>query len=201
MEAQATRPDDYRAYLALHHLAARYGQPPPEEPPSSVLSVALRVAWKGPAPARQVVDVGSFDLGAIDGFYQSEATEDGTSVRWSRPHARLRIGGLRPESPAMLLIRLRTSSLVEDKRDLLIQSGGITVGQFQPSARWRTYHVLVPRTDAAGVAEVELSMPSLFISNYLPIGDKRNLGVQVDGFSKASLHEQSRQTMSIDVQR
>ena len=85
----------------------------------------------------------------------------------------------------MLLLRLRTTSLFEDKRSLAISSGGNTVAQLQPSARWRTYHVLVPRTDAAGVAEVELSMPSLFIGNYLPTGDKRDLGVQVDRFSRA----------------
>ena len=182
LDAQARRPDDYRPFLALTRLAARHGLPLPAEPDISVVTAGLRAAWRETTPVVSIVDVGGIDPGYIMGFYQREHTEDGTSVRWSRPRAWMRVGSLQGSGRMSFFVRLRTLGNPPDRRVLALYSRRTLVGRIHPSPEWRTYHVLVPGADASGVVEVELRMPSLYLSDILPTGDRRNVGVQIDRF-------------------
>lgn len=177
------RPDDVRAYIALSRLADQHGLQTPSEPDLPVLIVALRETWEQPPPDEWRIDVGGDDLGAIMGFYGSESTEGTSTVRWSASTARLRVGGLPPDVPLLLRVRLRTITAIPDDRILQIRSRGTVVAQFDPDPHWRVYSVLLPPVGDSGVAEVVFDMPQMILSTVLPTSDPRDLGVQVDWFA------------------
>ncbi len=181
--AYEIRPDDVRAYIALSRLADQHGLAAPAEPELPVLIVALRDTWNLPPPDEQLIDVGGDDLGAIANFYGVEPTEGDTTVRWSGSTARLRAGGLPPDTPLLLRVRLRTITAVPDDRVLQIRSRGAIVAQFDPDPHWRVYSALLPPAGDSGIAEVVFDMPQMILSTVLPTSDPRDLGVQVDWFA------------------
>lgn len=132
-------------------------------------------AWARLAPPPLArVDLGNgLDLGYARGVNLDERDGDGTTYRWTRDRAEVRLAA--PAGAAALLrLRLRGYRPAGAPPEVRVSVNGQRVGAVTPGAAWQVAEFQVPASD--GPVVVRLETPT-FVPGY---ADQRQLGAMLD---------------------